>query len=58
MRDFYTGDPVAQINPQFRTDWVSVPFRVWGNIKAALTGEELFHSLIEPVGMETSAIAT
>jgi hypothetical protein len=30
IRDFYTGDPVAGIDPQISSDWTAVPFRLWG----------------------------
>lgn len=36
MRDVYTGDPVVAFDPTKRSNWLSVPFRVWGKGAHAL----------------------
>jgi hypothetical protein len=49
MRDFYTGEPVAKINPQVRTDWITVPFRVWGEGSYDLRIRSVNHDPV-PIG--------
>jgi hypothetical protein len=49
MRDHYTGDPVAKIDPQVRTDWISVPFHVWGKGSYDLRISSVNHDPV-PVG--------